>query len=338
MGNSVIVNRWYDQVNFEQNPLYNAQLNTLLQNKYIDVTNNFEAQWFVFSGLKITGRFGLTESRNRSDRFYPANHLKFLKYEDLTKKGSYTLENGESHTLSGKFDIQYNKNFKGVHDIFVNAGFDLSKKQTTTNTTEAEGFPSDKMNDIIFARQYLEDNKPTGSESTVKDFGYYLSGNYSYDNRLNFDATFRQSASSMYGADSRWGKFWSIGGSWSLHNESWLKGTDITQLRIRATTGSTGSQSSAAYNALASYEYFLDKTYNGMLGAQLLNMRNESLKWQEKIEQNYGIDFNYKNRYSLTFEYYRSLTNNALNPLTFKTFYRFFDRAGKCRESVEPRF
>ena len=95
-----------------------------------------------------------------------------------------------------------------------------------------------------------------------------------------------------------------------------MEGSNITQLRLRATTGSTGSQSSAAYNALASYEYFLDKTYGGQLGAQLLNMRNEDLKWQEKVEQNYGFDFNYKNRYSFTFEYYHSITNNAVNPLS----------------------
>lgn len=317
-GNSVIVNAWYEDVNFEQNPLYNAQLNTVLRSKYIDVTNNFELQWFVFNGLKATARFGLTEQRNRKDEFYPANHLKFANYaeEDMFRKGSYDLEQGENHTLSGKLDVQYNRNFLSVHDIYVNAGFDLSSKQNSTNLQRAEGFPSDKMTDIIFARQYLEDSKPSGTEETVKDFGYYLSLNYSYDNRLNFDGTFRQSASSMYGSDSRWGKFWSIGGSWNLHNESWLEGSNITQLRLRATTGSTGSQSSAAYNALASYEYFLDKTYGGLLGAQLLNMRNESLKWQEKWEQNYAVDFNYKNRYAFTFEYYRSITNNALNPLT----------------------
>ena len=95
--------------------------------------------------------------------------------------------------------------------FFVNAGFDLSRKQSSTNLQQAEGFPSDKMTDIIFARQYLKDAKPKGTEETVKDFGYYLSANYSYDNRLNFDATFRQSASSMYGANSRWGEILECG-------------------------------------------------------------------------------------------------------------------------------
>lgn len=318
LGNDVTVNAWYDDIKFEANPLYNAQLSTLLQKKYFDMTNNFDLQWFVMDGLKLTARLGLTERRDKRDYFYPANHLKFYNYseDEATKKGSYELEQGTQSNLSGKFDIQYNKNFAEIHDFYFNGGFDVSSEEYSTNVQKAEGFPSDKMNDIIFARQYTEDTKPTGSEQTTHSFGYYLSLNYSYDSRLNFDGTFRQSASSMYGADSRWGSFWSFGSSWNLHNEKWLKGTDVTQLRLRATIGSTGSQSSASYNALASYEYFLDKTYGGFLGAQLTGMRNESLKWQEKLEENFGLDFSWKNRYHLTFEYYNSVTNNALNPLT----------------------
>lgn len=318
LGNDVTVNSWYNNIKFEANPLYNAQLNTLLRKKYFDVTNNFDLQWFVFEGLKATARFGLTRRTDTNDTFYPANHLKFNSYtgEDLTRKGSYSLEQGTQSNLSGKLDIQYNKTFAKKHDLYFNGGFDISSREYSTNLQQAEGFPSDKMNDIIFARQYAKDTKPTGRESTTHEFGYYLSCNYSYDNRYNFDGTFRQSASSMYGANSRWGMFWSVGGSWNMHNEKWLKNSGITLLRLRATVGSTGSQSSAAYNALASYEYFLDTTYGGLLGAYLTGMRNEDLKWQEKLEENFGIDFSWKNRYNLTFEYYNSVTNNALNPLT----------------------
>jgi len=60
----------------------------------------------------------------------------------------------------------------------------------------------------------------------------------------------------------------------------------------------------------------LDKNYNNKIGAQLKAMRNESLKWQEKFETNIGLDITFKRRLNFTFEYYRSMTNNALNPLT----------------------
>jgi len=316
-GNSVMVNNWYQDIEFEANPLYNAQLNTLLQDKYFEFINNFEIQWFAFTGMKVTGRLGLTEKRSREDDFYPSNHLKFrnMTGEDQYRKGTYRLVNGEQSNLDGKFDVQYTKEFATRHTIYANVGFNIGESKYITNEHNAEGFPSDKMNDIIFARQYVEDSKPKGSESTTREIGYYLSLNYSFDNRLNFDGTFRQSASSQYGANSRWGEFWSFGASWNLHNEAWLQGTDISQFRLRATTGSTGSQSTAAYNAIASYNYFLDSHYNNLLGAQLTSMRNETLKWQQKMEYNFGLDFNYKNRYALSFEYYIQTTNNTVNPI-----------------------
>ena len=314
-GSSISVNNWYKNIEFQANPLYNATLNTLLRKKYLDFTNNFEIQWFAFTGMKITGRLGLTERRDKEDDFYPANHLKFRNFsgEDQYRKGSYRLSNGENHDIKGTLDFQYNKEFLPRHTIYSNTGFEISENQYSTNVHMAEGFPSDKMNDIIFARQYAKDTKPSGQEQTIRSIGYYLSVNYSYDNRFNLDGTFRRSASSQYGKNSRWGEFWSVGASWNLHNESWLKDTDITRLRLRASAGSTGSQSTAAYNAIASYEYFLDTNYNNLLGAQLKGMKNESLKWQQKMEYNLGLDFNYKNRYSCVLEYYLQTTDNTVN-------------------------
>lgn len=46
---------------FVANPLYNASLNTLLQQQYLDVTNNAYIEWMIQPGLKATGRLGITE-------------------------------------------------------------------------------------------------------------------------------------------------------------------------------------------------------------------------------------------------------------------------------------
>lgn len=316
--NDVSVGEWYRKIKSQPNPIYNAELNTLLQEKYIDITNNFELQYFATNALKLTLRFGLSEQRNKLDNFYPANHLMFdgMKDHEAFRKGTYKLVNGQESNLSGKFDIQYSKEFLPKHMIYANAGYELSEKQLYKNETNAEGFPSDKMNDIMFALQYVKDSKPTGDEQKVRDLGYYISANYSYDNRINADVIFRQSASSMYGAKSRWGIFWSTGLSWNLNNESWLKNTVVSKLRLRATIGSTGSQSTAAYNGIASYRYFLDQNYEGLLAAQLVSMKNDNLKWQEKIDKNIGVDFALENYLSVTFDFYHAITNNTVNPLT----------------------
>ncbi len=46
---------------FVANPLYNASLNTKIEKRYLDVTNNLYVEWSVLQGLKATMRFGITE-------------------------------------------------------------------------------------------------------------------------------------------------------------------------------------------------------------------------------------------------------------------------------------
>lgn len=342
-GQSVTIKSWYEDVGYEANPLYDAQLNTVLKHKYINFTNNFDLQWQIIDALRLTARVGLMEQRDHDDKFYPSGHSRFKSFtnEDAFRKGSYTMSEGRNSTLTGKLDIQYNKVINNVHNFYLNAGFDLSQRSSVENTTEAEGFPSDKMTDIMFARQYMKDRKPTGNEQTVHEVGYYASLSYSFDDRINADVTFRQNASSMYGADSRWGMFWSTGVSWNIHNEKWMQGGIFDQLRLRASIGSTGSQSSAAYNAIATYNYYLDRNYEGMLGTTLGSMHNPGLKWQDKLDKNLGIDLSINRKIMLTLEYYNSLTNNALNPITLAPstgFNTVSENVGKIRnEGLELR-
>jgi hypothetical protein len=55
------------------------------------MTNKFETQGYVMTGLKATARVELTEQRSRSDEFNPSDHLKFASYrtDRQTAKGRY---------------------------------------------------------------------------------------------------------------------------------------------------------------------------------------------------------------------------------------------------------
>ena len=91
-----------DSEEFVADPLYNSTLNTKIEQRYLDVTNNLYVEWSVLQGLKATLRFGITEKRNSADEFYPSNHLKFYDYkdEDFFRKGSYQVNNGTMKKLS----------------------------------------------------------------------------------------------------------------------------------------------------------------------------------------------------------------------------------------------
>ncbi|WP_455509917.1 SusC/RagA family TonB-linked outer membrane protein [Butyricimonas paravirosa] len=311
--------------NFEANPLYNASLNTKLTSKYLDVTNNFSVEWMIVMGWKVTGRFGITEKRVRADEFYPANHLKFRSYsgEDLFRKGSYQMNEGEEKRMSGDVNMQFSQQLGDKHYVFANAGFTLSEAYYEELIYKAEGFPHDRMNDMMFARQYVKDTKPTGRESTIRDIAVLFAGNYAYDDRFLVDGSFRTSASSQYGKNNRWGQFWSVGVGWNIHNEVWLKDSKIQQLKLRGSVGYTGAQSSEAYASLATYEYDLERVYMGFLGSKLKAMRNEDLKWKEKFDYNVGLDFNIGRLFSMKFDYYIGKTKNNLLDFDIPTYTGF---------------
>ena len=304
---------------FVANPLYNATLNTKIENRYLDVTDNLYVEWSVLQGLKATLRFGITEKRTSADEFYPANHLKFYNYtgDDLFRKGSYQANTGHMKKLSGDLNVRYSTVVKEKHYLFTNVGLNLSDETYEEIVHKAEGFPNDRMNDLMFAKQYVKDTKPSGKESTIRDIGILGIFNYTYDNKYLFDASYRANASSQFGANNRWGSFWSIGVGWNMHKEAFMNSEIFENFKIRGSLGYTGSQSQDAYASIPTYVYTLDRTYTGLLSSQLQGMKNDDLKWQRKMDYNVGFDMNIKRRFSLTFDAYRSITDNTLIDLTF---------------------
>lgn len=303
---------------FVANPLYNATLNTKIENRYLDVTDNLYVEWSVLQGLKATLRFGITEKRTSADEFYPANHLKFYNYtgDDLFRKGSYQANTGHLKKLSGDLNVRYSTVVKEKHYLFTNVGLNLSDETYEEIGHKAEGFPNDRMNDLMFAKQYVKDTKPSGKESTIRDIGILGIFNYTYDNRYLFDASYRANASSQFGENNRWGSFWSVGVGWNMHKEAFMNSEIFENFKIRGSLGYTGSQSQDAYASIPTYVYSLDRTYTGLLSSQLQGMKNDDLKGQRKMDYNVGFDMNIKRRFSLTFDAYRSITDNTLIDLT----------------------
>lgn len=222
------------------------------------------------------------------------------------------MSDGESSSLSTDVIANYTKMF-GKHQLLLNAGWNLASFDSQTHGMTAWGFLNNRVDFITFAKQYEENGVPSGSESIRHEVGIVSFANYSYDNRYLADLSYRTNASSVFGANNRWGNFWSFGLGWNIHNESFLKNNrTINQWKLRASLGSTGSQNFSPYQAMATYSFFTQSTYDNIAGAFLKALANNDLKWQEKFDYNVGTDFRLFNRINGRFDYYISNTNNLL--------------------------
>lgn len=304
---------------FVANPLYNAQLNTKLEKRYFDFTNNLYVEWNVLQGLTATLRFGITHKTTSADEFYPSNHLRFRSYsgDDYFRRGFYQMNTGYEKRLTGDLNVRFSRTLGEKHYIFGNVGFNMRESMFEEVAHKAEGFPNDRMNDILFARQYVKDTKPSGRESDIRDVGVLAAFNYSYDNRYMLDLSWQTSASSQFGANSRWGQFWSVGLGWNIHNEDFARAAEwLTSAKLRGSVGHTGAQNSGAYAAMATYKYYLDRTYAGYMGGYLTGMQNKELRWESTLDYNVGFDLGVARRLNLTLDVYRKVTTNTLVDLT----------------------
>ena len=300
------------------NPLYDATLNTKNFSKYTELTNNFYIEWNVLKNLKVTGRLGLTKRQATREDFYPASHTRFLEYEDedYFKRGSYYKNNEESHSISSDINLNYSF-LKGAHQLFFNAGWSIREDESESVAFTAVGFPNDKMDFIGFANQFEDDSRPDGSESISREIGVLSAINYSYDDRYLADFSYRANGSSMFGADNKWGHFWSAGIGWNLHHERFLENAKwLNQFKLRASTGYTGSQNFNPYQALATFSYYEDQIYDDWLGSYLLGLPNDRLKWQKTQDWNAGFDMVLFNKLTLRFDYYVTNTKDQLLDIT----------------------
>ena len=319
------------------NPLYNADLNSRIATSYFNFTNNFYLEWDIIPGLRATTRVGIDVKKNEADEFYPSSHTRFEGYvgEEMAKrKGSYQLNNGESSYLSGDFNVNYSKSID-KHFYFANAGFNISENKFNEVIHRVEGFPSNRMDNIMFGRAYALDARPTGIDGISRDLGFLGVGSYMYDNRFLTDLTLRTSASSQFGADKRWAKFWSLGLGWNLHNENLFPAAMFDVLKVRGSIGSTGNQNFNTNASIATYAYYLDALYQGFTGSYLQNMANAGLQWESKFDYNAGLDAKYRNL-TLRLDYYESYTENLITDLTIPNstgFNRVKDNLGKVKNS-----
>jgi TonB-linked SusC/RagA family outer membrane protein len=299
------------------NPLMDVTFNTIdNRNKNFNLRNNTTVRYDASKSLWFNGALGITKVNGTIDNFYSALDSRFNAVTDLNTRGTYSINNSTSFTMDGTGSVNYNKNF-GMHGVTVYAGFRLASSRNDAYTLSTQGFPFDRLDNVLFAAQYLG-SRPTGSESTTNNLSYTGSANYSYDNRYFTDFTYTRDGSSAYGENNKFGNFWSAGLGWNVNNEKFLRDNElINLLRIRGSYGSTGTSVQDPYAAQFRYNLGTTTGYFGEVGAVPGGLGNPNLSWQQVLKSNVGIaSVFFNSRLTFNAEFYNEVTQNALTTVS----------------------
>ncbi|MGL5272814.1 MAG: TonB-dependent receptor domain-containing protein, partial [Phocaeicola sp.] len=148
----------------------------------------------------------------------------------------------------------------------------------------------------------------------------YFNAGYIYDSRYSLNASVRMEQADLFGTDPkyRYRPLWSIGSSWNITNESFMKEYSwVNMLKFRMTYGITGNvdQSSSPY-LLGGY---LNSPYSGGNLTDIATPPNNTLRWEKTATWNFGLDFLLFGKLSGNLDYYNRyssdlLANKSLDP------------------------
>jgi TonB-linked SusC/RagA family outer membrane protein len=263
----------------------------------------YYAAFNIMEGLKLRLNYGrdINEGINKS-------------YENpIVGDGQPTARYGETRF---RRDIQnisqvltYTKSFKDVHNFDLTLGHESYDRAFSSNnglsTTETASGIYEFDNFAIPVR--------VGGSSTKKTIeGYFGRLNYNFDNKYYISASARRDASSVFSTDARWGTFYSIGASWRIDQEDFMKNISfVDRLKLRASYGQVGNDNLG--NFFISQPVYTITSNAGAPALALSNLGNNDLTWETVGSYDVALEFSLFNNFlEGSVEYYKKSSTDLL--------------------------
>ncbi len=222
--------------------------------------------------------------------------------------------------------LSYHKQWSSDHRIRLLAGTEINESSFSSVNASVTGFAFEGMDELVNGATILKPSIGLGTSSKERLVVFFSRGEYDLLNRYFFSASLRRDGSSNFHPDSRWGNFWSVGASWLLSSEEFIRNVKwISNLKVRTSYGTSGNIGKHDYRSYYSMGY----TFMELPGVYISSLANKSLKWEVNKQFNIGLDAAlFNNRIQLTCDWYNRITddlfyNTPLSPsIGFKNVLR----------------
>ncbi|WP_020571565.1 SusC/RagA family TonB-linked outer membrane protein [Neolewinella persica] len=278
--------------NFNTDLLSNAKIT-------VKITDDLS---YVFNG-GANFRLGLREL------FYPST-----VGPGINTVGSATSNTGRGYDYIVSNYLNYNKTFGSDHTLGATLGLEYSEFNAYSSATNITNFELEILGlDNVGIGTGLN-NIGTGRSLSVLQSGF-ARFNYGYKGKYLLTFTARADGSSRFAANEKWGYFPSAAIGWRVSEEDFLKGSNsISNLKLRASFGETGTQSIPPYRSLARYgttQYPIGNSPS--LGFIPTSVEAPDLRWETTRQFNVGVDLGlWNNRLEFIADYFVKTTVDLL--------------------------
>ncbi len=283
------------------NPRATAEYDRQYEKQYKTQSTMF-LQWNPIKGLTFKTNNSVEGTFGDGERYWSPN----AEYGG-GDTGTLQLSNTRYMTLTTSNTAQYSTIFDSVHSFRALVGQEAQHYSMMYDYSYSPSVSDEMPYPNTGASS---DSEVEYYESTETLLSYFSMVDYSYDSKYYLQGSLRYDGSSLFGANNRWGLFWSLGASWNMHNEEFLKDVDwLDELKVRASYGVNGNNAISAYQ---SYGLYSSTAYAGSVGMLPSSASNDNLSWEKNYTWNAGFDFRVLGFLNGTIDVYDRTTEDML--------------------------
>jgi TonB-linked SusC/RagA family outer membrane protein len=310
-------------------------VDVLIDNNFVNTVSlryigNFYADAEILPGLKFHTSWGIDYNNYDENQYWNTETV----VGAAPTNGSATESISQNTSWVNEQTLSYRK-VLGKNTFGILVGNTLQSNTLTNVTATGTDFPNNSYTQISSAAS--RSSSQSWTRGNIASFFSRI--DYNYASRYYLELTARADGSSRFGVNNQWGYFPSIGGSWRIKDEDFLKDVDaINDLKLRVSYGATGNQSGindfAAQGLWSGGSGYPDNLTGGdKPGTAPQQLANPDLKWEKTTQTSVGLDASLvNNRINIGLDLYRKYTTNVLLQLpvpAISGFTSYYSNAGE---------
>ena len=207
--------------------------------------------------------------------------------------------------------LNYTGTFAEDHSLTVLLGLNYEETLRTRSNVSSTGFLTDDL------RNLGSGSTPTvlnGDRFPSRLFGLFSRVTYDYKGKYIAEGSIRRDGSSRFGANNRFGYFWSAAAGWTLSEEDFIRDLNFFDyLSLRASIGTVGNDRLGTFPSLGLFNAGPIADYNGESGVIPNQPENPDLKWEESETLDIGLKSIFLNgRITFNASYFKKTTSDLL--------------------------
>lgn len=277
------------------------------------------ARWYILPEvLTYNGYVSMRFNTTKKESWLP-QAATGLEYGLLETQGTnYTEIDQAAEAYSNSFSLQtenklmFRKTWNEIHNLVATGIWYTSQSRSSNKAFYRAGVGSAELADVSSQTGILY--KIESSKGEVTSLSARGSIAYTLLNRYTINGTFNYEGKSSLGKDNRWGFFPSIGVSWQVQDEPFMKTWKeafLTQWKVRASWGQSGNAPTGTSPYVGNYSALGNYIESPAIASNTMQLNK--LKWETSREINIGTDISlWDGKLTFTFDYYRKNTKDLL--------------------------